>query len=1291
MARNRGKGRSSKEVRANQVEDGEFEVAPFTFDSIPTESSGRNVGLNASKGIPDMPLGQFSDAEMEFEPFMFDQGDKAQMPNRSANAEAAPSGFSFEPFSASNVGTAVEDMHAVVEDSPIVGGDLPLPAYFSPGTSEGTSPKLEQPAAWSTERQSTPLRHDTTGGLVMPTGPMPTGPMQAAPVTETGGLRGEQMTGRTPTGSLDAAPVQVDRTPTGPLGAVPAPTTPVTGLGRTRGNTGPLGPLPPDRSVTPNASWSDSSLASIEDFSSILIAMQAGKKLRQSTPLNESMIPQAAPVMEAPVIEAPVQNVRQSTDQLRAQMVAAEVETAQPEMPFTMTVPEARTSESDRVSAFVNPANDNDVPEWAMRATDAATATQGLPELDDTYGMPADDMSTIEVEAAELDMVQQAAPSVEATEDTSSSDFSWVTGQWEPELPATTAVPVGEMESSDTQAASATQTLAEEPVMATEAVEVEAQPAMSATAEAAQAELEASKKAEANAMPSNLEPEVVETLRRVDPAVAAGNISGEDIEFEGFMFNQGNATPMSALPAPSADELADLADMGPVFDPSLYANVEVEEDEDEDDSIYEGLDGSAFAEIGGPMGGAGAGRQNDENKTGDLPFWLQGESNEAPTGMLIQDIARRGWGTKEFLMEPQAQPSIPSEWVGSAQTVEPAPAELFGAQPEMITPDAQNDYGQLPEIEPFDFSLLPTNETVESLGFNTEELTGLAAIEHDPMTVTVNLAAVADLLGGPADTWDESDQMNLQPAQRQEAAPAQVMEPVQEQPQHEWTQDDQVEMSTVISLEMNDAAPPTMEPAVEVADPVMSAVETVDYSETDYAGEVEAEMPTLALDTTVEPAYEEAVPQAGVVESYVEEAEEPVVAESQPALHSMPATPAVESHRTSSWMANATTDLSESALNDLAGESGSMLSQPTEVDLTMDGEDVSPFDYDQLELEAEDDQHTGHLEADQLSRTYGTGKLAMPDEQDVLMRSRPLNDVWSEADGDASLFVTGPRTENEPGEATEEAEPAVEVAAQPAMTRENEPLDYMDEESAPTGYLAEESEPELEVSSAAADTYEPAVYETPSVEIEEYVQSAPPSQDVKVRVASGSWSAYNQTQNKAEPVGTAQSAMSAPVVELVAPVAPVVSQQPAMQAEVVQRPEPVPVAQPQQMSRNPRFDDTPKMPARNDILITGPLPSLEGFEDVSEWAGTNPQDVGTQLALAAGYAQAEDFDAALRVYRKIIRRPSTSDTILQMIGDDLGDIEDVAGHLPRYYQVVGDILMRLGRHREAVEAYNKIK
>jgi tetratricopeptide (TPR) repeat protein len=184
---------------------------------------------------------------------------------------------------------------------------------------------------------------------------------------------------------------------------------------------------------------------------------------------------------------------------------------------------------------------------------------------------------------------------------------------------------------------------------------------------------------------------------------------------------------------------------------------------------------------------------------------------------------------------------------------------------------------------------------------------------------------------------------------------------------------------------------------------------------------------------------------------------------------------------------------------------------------------------------------------------------------------------------------------------------------------------------------------------------------------------------IKARVARGPWTSYNETTDFTMPAPQAHTQAQAK------------AQQPAPQdhtqahAEVQQ---PVPAAS---ESSSLLFEQSVRLPGDIDIMTSGPLPSVAGFEDLVGWVADNPQDIGAHMALASAYAQSEDLDSALRVYRRIIKKSSTSGTMLKMIWDDLSDLNPPAQHLPRYHQLSGDLLLRLGRHREAVEAYNRLQ
>jgi len=80
------------------------------------------------------------------------------------------------------------------------------------------------------------------------------------------------------------------------------------------------------------------------------------------------------------------------------------------------------------------------------------------------------------------------------------------------------------------------------------------------------------------------------------------------------------------------------------------------------------------------------------------------------------------------------------------QPVAPVPTALsffIGNRPRTLIGDVIS--AELPPFEPFRLLFMPTPEPDETFGFNTEEPRGMLPGAYDPMTVTVNLAAVADL------------------------------------------------------------------------------------------------------------------------------------------------------------------------------------------------------------------------------------------------------------------------------------------------------------------------------------------------------------------------------------------------------------------------------------------------------------------------------------------------------------------------------------------------------------------
>ncbi len=298
---------TDKGTQAGQFNGDDMEISPFMFDAAPEQAS--------------TATGQFGNADMEFEPFMFDQGEGFGLSSQAypSNSGNQPSIQPFSPpvsgpLASSTTSTSpglaslqtIEappelSVPASTQPSPpsFAGHEVPMPAYLKPSSfapeslpvlSEPTSsappasePEPSSPTGPFADNASIQTREST--GSVSPLD-LPGDHPGTAPITHTEPLH---QTSPISTQSGGTGPIEASHAGhiTGPT-AAPGPGM-FSGMGgRSRGNTGPLS------STLPHASWSDSSLASIEDFSSVLIAMQAGKRLRRSGPLGEAMLSQSS-------------------------------------------------------------------------------------------------------------------------------------------------------------------------------------------------------------------------------------------------------------------------------------------------------------------------------------------------------------------------------------------------------------------------------------------------------------------------------------------------------------------------------------------------------------------------------------------------------------------------------------------------------------------------------------------------------------------------------------------------------------------------------------------------------------------------------------------------------------------------------------------------------------------------------------------------------------------------------------------------------------------------------------
>lgn len=1113
MARRTNKTTDAEEWQGAPFSEEEIEFSPFMFDKGQDDAAQQGGSASTASGVPSVNGGQFSDADMEFEPFMFDQGAGAQSPSPLTPAPASTGDFapfSTSPFAdpATNVASPASETAGGTDNptpsGPITGSDLPLPSYLATDqtatsdTSASPVPEMADAApSVDVETQDASASSPSAPDLALATEPAIELSEDAEP--DMGAGSDEQLTGRVPSGPLTELPTPSTATSPSLTGTSP-------NLGRVRGNTGPLGPLPPDRTGSSNTSWSDSSLASIEDFSSILIALHAGKKLRQSGSLTEDM---GAP--------------------------AATAETSATSAPISTPEHMGMASQAQ------------DMPEWAVQATQSSPLA---PE-----------------------MAAPAAPAAQA-------------GTAEPTATAPQAA-----------------TAEEEPYL--DSIQYRQVPADSVL--------------------NQLEPTIAQAMKTMDPSVAPTSISGDELEFEGFMFDKGASTPMASISAASPEDLASLSsELGPAFDPAPYAgtgsndtdNEEAVSYEDINPALFEGLTGKAQSETTGT------------DSKGGLPFWLQFEDSPPASGPLAEE-------------DLHGQSGSATQTSNAAQRAASEDAAAFA---------------DLPPIEPFDFSLMPTSDTDESLGFNTEELTGGSTDLNDPMTATINLAAVAALLGtnssGPLD-----------------AAPAPTS-------YEDYTMDAQPDAETSLSLGTPESWASSTSEAQGAQSPDVSA--NWDAS-ADYSYPTPSE--PLTEDVTPHPSWSEDVaPDLGLDTATDSESPDYTISNEAPTTQmegtatdlspdALQAEPEDSSLGAGGWMASATTGLAADSLATsdqapapaAAGQSDEELSAKHA--LAVEGLDVAPFDLTQLEVDEE--PPTGYLDAQEMKSKYGTANLDMADDAAHAHDAGSGDAHWS-AENDTSQFAPSTSTEVELAQARNTSIFTSPLDSDLATGRKAGTTDYLDEEA-----VAEVPEPAL--TSATPDTTpssaEPVGAATPLAAAPEVPTTPQASQDtqeaqpIKARVARGPWTSYSETTD---------FTMSAP--------------QAHTQAQAKAQPEPVASS-----PSGPLFEQSVRLPAESELMTSGPLPSIAGFDDLVGLVANNPQDIGAHMALASAYAQVGDFDSALRVYRRIIKKPTTSETTLKMIWDDLSDLGPQAQHLPRYHQLSGDLLLRLGRHREAVEAYNKLQ
>ncbi len=406
-------------------------------------------------------------------------------------------------------------------------------------------------------------------------------------------------------------------------------------------------------------------------------------------------------------------------------------------------------------------------------------------------------------------------------------------------------------------------------------------------------------------------------------------------------------------------------------------------------------------------------------------------------------------------------------------------------------------------------------------------------------------------------------------------------------------------------------------------------------------------------------------------------------------------------HASGGWTSMVTTALSMDATDQNESQEIDMLGAAPagETESLPDlGLDVEPFDYTQLNLEQEQEAPTGMLDSRLIRKPGGTGDLVMPNAQsleaaspwtertpDVEESGDDDEESWKGTERDTSLFMsTSPRL-NERGKSS----------------RSTRSTRWPTDDGVPDTISQETTETKDMPAPQQASGDEP---------VKNTGKGSKGSKGVKARVASADAveadvpNAATGTEQTTSPI--AQDAEQTPAKKSPATISKALfaseldtqfdagSRQPSTQQE---SPAPAPAEpvynyQPMQgydAGVEPRIE-MPKIGAVRDIYTSGPLPELEGFESLRMLVDNNPDDIGAHIALAAAYTQLGDPDTALRVYHRVLKKRAVSDSILRLITEELNDYEAELQGNAKYHQVRGDLYTRQGRHQEAIREYNKI-
>jgi hypothetical protein len=395
----------------------------------------------------------------------------------------------------------------------------------------------------------------------------------------------------------------------------------------------------------------------------------------------------------------------------------------------------------------------------------------------------------------------------------------------------------------------------------------------------------------------------------------------------------------------------------------------------------------------------------------------------------------------------------------------------------------------------------------------------------------------------------------------------------------------------------------------------------------------------------------------------------------------LPVAPPTDGGRTPSWTSTVTSHLSLDTELDLTGnmvEGAGGDTDGTEK-LAVADLDVDPFDFTQLNLE-DDEAATGFLDTTKMKMPGTTVLEPAPEPRDMVEEERiePFAELY-----DAEQAEGGTQSAVMPDDMMErdsELDTSFFLTAKQTGRKRGKATGRLDEAS-------------LQQVSDYAATQDAARVEPP-VE----VAPAPPDNTLKAKVLqTGKTERDMLTLHNLEAEEPVEVGAQAPGEQMAQTETIDDTEQPlAMgQAEEAGGPEEEENMGTQNNGRAEAAGGSgsvaaASMPSRNDMMMSGPLPTLDGFDELQAMVATNPNDIGAHMALALAYTQVGDLDTALRVYRRILKKRKISPGVLQLIIEELADFEAEATGRAHFHQVRGDLYMKQGRFQEAVQEYNKI-